>query len=373
MPENQRCLNRQSRLLNLIPFSTSGDYPDTATLLEKMGDSYASRPRQKSSASCADSDGVAQTIGPDDDRRALSSASSAGSDRAARKRIERDLHELLETGQIEVANPGGKRRIFRRLANDVKDDPRLHDYIRALSEALLKESLPSRRHEKFLEKSRDGQNRPLLPEARFRVIGDSQRLLPAEIKLDVLIAVLSALIQRQVLQVGYRKQDGSLLRPRLHPQGLLQRGPVLYLYALKNDEETVKMFALHRMTSAKLLAEMANDDPDFDLDQRIFDGDADYGRGEEIVLKLRVRGYVLAVLRDCPLSEDQCIEEEMEETEEGAEEDDDPPALLRATVPATGQLYRWLLGCGAHVEVLEPPHLRAAVAKTVARMSAHYR
>lgn len=330
MPVHLSCLERQARLLDLIPFHSASDYPGSSVLLHKVLDSYS------------------------------------GSDSARRRLIERDLEELLQTGQIEVINPGGKPRYFRRLANDAANDPRLLDYIRALSDALLKERLPSRRHERVWGKLRDSQQRPLLAEKRFRAISDSQRLLPADIKPEVLVNVLAALIQRQVLRVGYRKPDGSFQRPLLHPQGLLQRGPVLYLYAFKNDETSVKMFALHRMTSASVETGTARDDPDFDLDQRIHDGDADYGRGELIELHLRVRGYILGQLRECPLSEDQDIVED--EDENGA-----LTALLTATVPATGQLYRWLLSCGANIEILAPEDQRNAVAAEAAAIAKIYR
>ena len=332
MPVHLLCLERQARLLDLIPFHSVGDYPGSAILLEKMSDSYT------------------------------------GTESARRRRIERDLKELLNTGQIKVSEMRSKARYFCRLANDAANDPRLLDYIQTLSDALLKERLPSRRHEQLWAKLRDSQQRPLLAESRFRAISDSQRLLPADIKPKVLVGVLAALIQRQILWVGYRKPDGSFQRPLLHPQGLLQRGPVLYLYALKNDEMEVKMFALHRMTSASVEAGTARDDPDFDLDQRIREGDADYGRGEPIELRLRVRGYILGQLRECPLSEDQMIVEDEDEDED----DGDLTATLTATVPATGQLYRWLLGCGANIEILAPEHQRNAVAKTAAAMAKIY-
>lgn len=329
MTVHQTCLTRQARLLDLIPFQSAGDYPCSSLFMEKMADAYT------------------------------------GTDSARRRRMERDLNELQQTGQIEVINPDGKPRHFRRLANDPANDPRLHTYINALSITLLKERLPSRRHEQFWEKLRNSQQKPLLTDNRFRAIGDSQRLLPAEIKPDVLVAVLAALIQRQVLRVGYRKQDGSLQRPLLHPQGLLLRGPILYLYALKNDETDTKMFALHRMTSASVEPSVARDDPDFDLDKCIRDGDADFAHGDLIALRLRVRGYVLSLLRDCPLSEDQLIAE-------AADENGGFDALLTATVPVTGQLYRWLLGCGANLEVLAPADLRRELGKAAKAMAGIY-
>jgi len=75
MPVHLLCLERQARLLDLIPFHSASDYPGSATLLEKMSDSYT------------------------------------GAESARRRRIERDLDELLQTGQIEVTNAGANRAI----------------------------------------------------------------------------------------------------------------------------------------------------------------------------------------------------------------------------------------------------------------------
>ena len=77
-----------------------------------------------------------------------------------------------------------------------------------------------------------------------------------------------------------------------------------------------------------------------------------------------MRGYVADLLRDCRLSENQVIEEEPE---------DSPfSARVRATVPETGQLLRWLLGCGANVEVLAPAKWREVVVSQLEKMGAIY-
>jgi len=78
-------------------------------------------------------------------------------------------------------------------------------------------------------------------------------LLPAEFKEDVLLAALEALAQSRTLLAAYRDGEGTLTWQELHPQALLPRGPRLYLFALKNDEvEPLRMYALHRLTSAKV-------------------------------------------------------------------------------------------------------------------------
>lgn len=363
---------RQEHLLNLIPFECVDGYPSTSVLLERMSAYYT------------------------------------GTERARRKCIERDLEVLIDQGQIEVTAQSLKPRHFRRLANDPANDPRVKDYVRALGESMLNKALSSSRYAQVWASMRTPGGQPLLAEKYFREVSDSQRLKPAQIKPEVLQAVLAALIQRQTLRVRYQKPylDAERLTYTLHPQGLLQRGPILYLYALKDAETTTKMFALHRMVSADLLQERAHDDPEFDLDKRIHDGDADYGRGEKIQLKLLVRGYIHQLLLDCPLSEDQQIVEidgddeggededasemdgdEGEEEEDTADEtldeesedevDDEEErepftGQLTATVPGTGQLYRWLLGCGDNIKVREPEYLRKVIASQARSVLALY-
>ena len=42
------------------------------------------------------------------------------------------------------------------------------------------------------------------------------------------------------------------------------------------------------------------------------------------------------------------------------------------TVPATGQLLRWLLGCGDKVQVIEPAALRTVMAAQTAKAARLY-
>ncbi len=102
----------------------------------------------------------------------------------------------------------------------------------------------------------------------------------------------------------------------------------------------------------------------FDLQDKIRQGQADFGNGGQVKLVLRVRGYVAGLLRDCPLSKDQTIEDEPEGS----------PFELRicATVPGTGQLFRWLLGCGDKAEVIAPADLRETIGAQAAKTAELY-
>jgi predicted DNA-binding transcriptional regulator YafY len=199
------------------------------------------------------------------------------------------------------------------------------------------------------------------------MVPDNLRLQPAELYPDVLEEVIRALAQHSALRVLYSNAGGVRGEAMIHPQALVQRGPIPYLFALKNEEdEPVRMYALHRMIRAEAIAMTpARAAVGFDLDRAIADGRVDFSRGELIDLDLRVRGYLAQLLSVCPLSKGQQIEDEPEGS-----------AFLlrvRARVPSSGQLLRWLLGGGDNLEVIAPPELRECVAAQGAKIAALYR
>jgi proteasome accessory factor B len=286
------------------------------------------------------------------------------SEDARRRAIQRDLKELLDAERIEVANPGSKPRRYRRARGDAEVDSYLWNYARRTVETILQQELPGAQFDAVWKRLIEVDSGIELGDDKLRFITDSQRLLPAAIHNGVLVDVLEALARSQTLEIGYRDADNKVTRPVVHPQALLQRGPRVYLFALKNDETDVRMYALHRITSSKLGDGPARKAEDFDLSQKLHSGGADFGNGTQIELVLRTRGYVSSLLRDCALSTNQRIEDE--------EEDSAFDLRVSATVPATGQLLRWLLGCGDKVEVVAPEDLRRVMAAQTAKASRLY-
>ena len=203
-----------------------------------------------------------------------------------------------------------------------------------------------------------------LDTTKLRIVSDSQRLRPAPIRDGVLGDVLEALALSRTLVIGYRDAADKVTRPVIHPQALLQRGPRVYLVALKGEETQVRMYALHRITACRIEDTPARQAEGFDLEREIQRGNADFGNGTWVHLVLRARGYVAGLLRECSLSTDQRIEDE--------ETDSDFELRVSATVPETGQLLRWLLGCGDKVEVLAPATLRAVLAAQAAKAARLY-
>lgn len=325
-------IDRLNLLRRLIPRSSSGQgCPDARQLLARLAEHYE----------------------------------ASKSDAARMRAIQRDLDALVKEGDIEVVNPRGKPQRYRRKADLDSTDPRLWAYAQSLMRSLIRDAVPEKRLERILASLREEGEDFGLGDDKLCILSDTQRLLPADFKEEVLLAALEALAQSRTLQATYRDGAGKQSRPELHPQALLQRGPRLYLFALKNDEAApLRMYALHRFTSAKVGEGPGRRAEGFCLQEAIRKGQADFAGDGAVQLELRVRGYVADLLRDCRLSADQVIEEEP---------DDSPfTARVRATVPETGQLLRWLLGCGANVEVLAPAKWREVVISQLDKMRSVY-
>ncbi|MTW22833.1 helix-turn-helix transcriptional regulator [Allochromatium palmeri] len=288
------------------------------------------------------------------------------SESATRRALQRDLKELVRDGRIAIVKPNSKPLRYRRLMDDPDDDPSVWDWLWKQVLAQAGATLSRRQLDRIWRHLLTTSDGPRLDESRLRILPDTLRLQPVELYAGVLRAVIQALIQQRVLRVRYLKPTGDRRESDLHPQALVQRGPIPYLFALKDDEvEPVRLYALHRMTHAELLPEVeARAAEGFDLDTAIADGRADFGAGQRIELELRVRGYLARILPDCPLEPNQRWEDEPD--------DSDFEIRVWASVPSTGQLLRWLLGAGDNLEVMAPPDLRRVVAAQTRKAAALY-
>ncbi len=330
----QNRIHRLDRLVNLIPRPRTAPSQclDGAALLERLAEEYGD-----------------------------------GSPEAKRRALQRDLLDLVNDGRVEVVNPGGKPMRYRRCDDDLRDDPLVREYVLRQIKDLVAEALPAQRLDRLWQRLLTETEGPQLDEQRLRIIPDTVRLRPVELYDRVLRSVIVALSERCALKVHYEDAEGARTRATLQPHALVQRGPIPYLFALKNDEtEPMRLYALHRMLHAEALTKTpARMDANFDLDRAIAEGKADFGQGDWIDLELRARGYLATILSVCTLSDDQQIEDEP----------DGSPFELRvhARVPSTGQLLRWLLGAGPNLEVLAPAELRHTLAVQATKIAALYR
>lgn len=326
-------IKRLNRLVSLLPPAGTGKEhcPDGKRLLMVLGEDYGT-----------------------------------GDEKARRRTLQIDLKDLVEEGRIEAVNPGGKPLHYRRAGADPEDASLIWQYTLQQIQDLVADAVPHRQLNRVWERLLAEDVGPRLDRDRLRIVPDTLRLQPVELCKDVLMEVITALANGQALDVLYRSAGKAPASAQLHPQALVQRGPIPYLLALKNQEEKpVRFYALHRMLSAAALADVrARQAEGFDLDAEIADGTIDFGQGDWIDLELRVRGYLTEILTVCPLEPDQHLVDEPDGS--------DFAIRLWATLPSTGQLLRWLLGAGDNVEVVAPPDLRQTVAVQAAKMAGIY-
>ena len=296
----------------------------------------------------------------------LGSDYSAKGDKARLRLLQLDLKDLIEDGRIEVVNPGQRPQRYRRAGVDDDEAPLLWQYTLHQIQELVAEVVPQRQLNRLWERLLIDTDGALLNAGRLRVIPDTLRLQPVELDPRILMAAITALANRQVLDVLYQNARGERAEVRLHPQALIQRGPIPYLFALKNDEDKpVRLYALHRMIRATIAAPIPARQADgFDLDEAIASGRVDFGDGRWMTLELRARGYLAEILKVCPLEPNQRWEDEPTGS--------DFEIRVYARVPATGQLLRWLLGVSDKVDVVAPPELRSVMSAQIIKMASIY-
>lgn len=199
---------------------------------------------------------------------------------------------------------------------------------------------------------------------KVRSVPAWQPLLEPSVDPDIRDTVHQALHTNQPFRAGYQKpwQDEPV-ENTLHPLGLVQRGPLIYLVSLVNDYDDLRLLGLHRIRSAVILDEPLRRPPSFDLDQAIASGLFGMG-GSNAPIRLVARFYkpVAMHLLDTRLADDQTIKDV-----------DDDHLELTATVLHTAQLEWWLRSFASEVEVLEPSELREAMAEQAEWLMRKYR
>ncbi len=194
---------------------------------------------------------------------------------------------------------------------------------------------------------------------KVRTVAPMLPLLPPEIEPDVLETVQDALLADEQVEVAYRSMGQEQTHTlTLNPLGLVQRGPVSYLVATAHSYPDVRLYAVHRIHSAKRLYKPMEPRPDFDLDAYIQAGALQFGGGEPILMEARIKDWLARILEETPLSPDQTLEHDEHR--------------VSATVLNTPQLRWWILSQGAAIEVIAPPELRKAIAVTLAEASGIY-
>jgi predicted DNA-binding transcriptional regulator YafY len=199
---------------------------------------------------------------------------------------------------------------------------------------------------------------------KFCVIQPAQPLIPPELSHEILVTVHEALLSEKQLRVTYRaanRPDAKEKEYRLHPLGLIQRGPVTYLAAMTNDYEDVYLYALHRMQAVQELEQNCRHKPAFNLVDYA-EKQGHFGSAAAIHFKARICDHLALMLEETRLSENQII----------SPANDSGFREITADIANTWQLRWWILGECDRIEVLEPEELRMQIAESLSRCNQFY-
>lgn len=197
---------------------------------------------------------------------------------------------------------------------------------------------------------------------KVRTVIPTQPLIAPEIDQEVQQQLSHALLHEKQALIRYRKKGYSeTVEYRIHPLGMVQRGPILYLYCRLFDYEDTRILAIHRIHEVSVLREASIYPNDFNMDEEIRKGTWGFGTGNEIVVQLKFSAAAGEHLTESPLSGDQTIET----LEDGS-------LRITASVPETPQLAWWLLGFGHQVTVESPSLLRDQIKNNLAQAANNY-
>jgi predicted DNA-binding transcriptional regulator YafY len=171
----------------------------------------------------------------------------------------------------------------------------------------------------------------------------------------VLETVQDAVVQQRQLQIRYSSPTDARARAlTLHPLAFIQHGPVAYLVATAFDFADPRLYALHRVNSARLSDVVSATPADFSLDTFLADGGMQFGEGGPLCLHAVVSGKLACYLTESPLSQDQRL------TPRRADR-----YLLTAILKDSWQLYVWILSQGEEIVVVQPAHLRKRIRESL--------
>lgn len=168
-------------------------------------------------------------------------------------------------------------------------------------------------------------------------------------KRAVVDAIHHALAVKRCVIGSYRSKGNDETKAmKIHPLGLLLRGPVQYLACTLRDYKEVRHLALHRFTAVETSNEPCVPPDGFDFAQYVASTGSKYRPRGQIELVARFATSATEHLRDSAISLDQ----QLIEIEGGKDIE------LRATVEDDETLRWWLRGFGSRVRVDSPPELR---------------
>jgi predicted DNA-binding transcriptional regulator YafY len=180
----------------------------------------------------------------------------------------------------------------------------------------------------------------------------------------VLEQIARAWAERRIVRLWYRSPRSAEMRQRdLAPYCLEVSGPAYSCYVIGYDSwaKGVRTFKLDRLERAQMLDRSYEIPPDFDANAYLADS---WGimRGKDLIeVVLQFNREVAALVRERTWHPSQMLDELA-----------DGGLLFTVRVSDPREMRPWIRSWGSEVEVLEPPALRAEMAKQARRTAERY-
>ena len=174
--------------------------------------------------------------------------------------------------------------------------------------------------------------------------------------------IKDAVFTQRQMDISYISRSGRRTDIRnFHPLAHLHIGHTGYVVgydAQKGSPIEIKLYAVQRFIKADILpSNYPATVPDgFTVEKFIKESpEANFIGGPKHVVRLRVWGWLIPILKESAISDDMNI------LSDAADNDHPTEAIITATVITSWQFEHWILSCGEAIEVLEPAWLRAKI------------
>jgi predicted DNA-binding transcriptional regulator YafY len=214
----------------------------------------------------------------------------------------------------------------------------------------------------------------LPPELRSRAVRMRERFhldapgwFAREEAVPHLAGLSRAVWEERRVEIRYEKRDGEVRR-LVDPLGLVLKAGVWYLVGLSGRTRSVRTFRVSRVAGVTVLDEPAQRPEEFDLAaQWAASSSAFFETWPTVEVRVRVRASHAWHLRD--VLEPGAAKEAIDTA---TEPDDDDWRETTLRMESIGMAQHELLRFGPHLEVLDPPELREAMADAAKGMVERY-
>lgn len=182
-------------------------------------------------------------------------------------------------------------------------------------------------------------------------------------KSTVLLALHEAIAAQRIVEIVYFTASTGQRKTRtVHPHHLHHAHGDWYLVAFDIGRQKMLSFHVGRIEQHHIGAVTFARQPDFDGEEWVRASFVTESSGAPQNIAIRFDEYQARYIRERRFHQTQTLEEQS-----------DGGVILRFESSGLGEIQRWVLGYGAHAEVLSPPELRHNVQAEIEKMRAIYK